>query len=215
MPLTLDGTNGITQSTSFKSNTYLDAAGGNTATVNGTLIPASGVTLVSTAATQTLTNKSIAASQLTGALPAIDGSALTGIVTGGMTLLGTLTTTSGTSVTLSGLTLTSYKQLLAVFKLVGSNVTSGIILSSGIGLTITDNGGTSAGICGTMLYDLTNGILVTNASASINAASTNQAVIGSAYAAVTNSSITTASTSITFSSAGTFNKGSILIYGVK
>jgi len=37
MPLTLDGTNGITQSTSFKSNTYLDAAGGNTATINGKL----------------------------------------------------------------------------------------------------------------------------------------------------------------------------------
>ena len=38
MPLTLDGTNGITQSASFKSNTYLDAAGGNTATING-IIP--------------------------------------------------------------------------------------------------------------------------------------------------------------------------------
>jgi hypothetical protein len=38
--------------------------------------------LVSTVATQTLTNKSIAASQLTGALPAIDGSSLTGISAG-------------------------------------------------------------------------------------------------------------------------------------
>ena len=37
MSITLDGTNGITQSTSFKSNTYLDAAGGNTATINGKL----------------------------------------------------------------------------------------------------------------------------------------------------------------------------------
>ena len=36
-------------------------------------------------ATQTLTNKSIAASQLTGALPAIDGSSLTGISAGGAT----------------------------------------------------------------------------------------------------------------------------------
>ena len=42
-----------------KADTYLDGAGGNTATVNGTLIPASGVTLVSTTATQTLTNKTI------------------------------------------------------------------------------------------------------------------------------------------------------------
>ena len=35
MSITLDGTNGITQSASFKSNAYLDAAGGNTATING------------------------------------------------------------------------------------------------------------------------------------------------------------------------------------
>ena len=35
MPITIDGTNGITQSASFKSNAYLDAAGGNTATING------------------------------------------------------------------------------------------------------------------------------------------------------------------------------------
>jgi len=220
----------------------LTIAAPNTNTDRTLTLPDVTTTLVGTDATQTLTNKSIAGSQLTGtvagslltgtvagslltgsvasslltgALPAISGAALTGIATGGMTLLGTLTTTSGTSQTLSGLTLTSYKQLLAVFKLVGSNATSGIILSSGIGLTITDNAGTSAGICGTMLYDLTNGILVTNASAGIGGTSTNQAVIGSAYAAVTNSSITTASTSITFSSAGTFNKGSILIYGVK
>jgi hypothetical protein len=38
-------------------------------------------TIVGTDATQTLTNKSIASSQLTGALPAIDGSALTGVNT--------------------------------------------------------------------------------------------------------------------------------------
>jgi hypothetical protein len=193
----------------------LTVAAPNTNTDRTLTLPDVTTTLVGTDATQTLTNKTIASSQLTGALPAIDGSALTGIATGGMTLLGTLTTTSGSSQTLSGLTLTSYKQILAVFKLVSSNATSGIILSSGIGLTITDNGAAAAGICGTMLYDLTNGILTTNASAGINAGSTNQAVIGSAWAAVTNSSITTASTSITFGSAGTFDGGSILIYGVK
>jgi hypothetical protein len=37
MPLTLDGTNGITQSGPSKANAYLDAAGGNTATINGKL----------------------------------------------------------------------------------------------------------------------------------------------------------------------------------
>ncbi len=39
-------------------------------------------TLVDLSSSQTLTNKSIAASQLTGAMPAIDGSALTGIAAG-------------------------------------------------------------------------------------------------------------------------------------
>jgi hypothetical protein len=47
-----------------------------------TLPPGGDGELVSTVATQTLTNKSIAASQLTGALPAIDGSSLTGISAG-------------------------------------------------------------------------------------------------------------------------------------
>jgi len=48
-----------------------------------TLPPGGDGELVSTVATQTLTNKSIAASQLTGALPSIDGSNLTGIAAGG------------------------------------------------------------------------------------------------------------------------------------
>jgi len=193
----------------IRANTVTDAAGtGSPSFPNGLSVASAaltGVPTAPTAAVATNTTQIATTAFVLANAPAA----------GGMTLLGTLTTTSGTSQTLSGLTLTSYKQLLAVFKLVGSNATSGIILSSGIGLTITDNAGTSAGICGTMLYDLTNGILVTNASAGIGGTSTNQAVIGSAYAAVTNSSITTASTSITFSSAGTFNKGSILIYGVK
>lgn len=50
----------------IRANSIVDAAGGNTATVNGTLIPTSGVTLVSTNAVQTLTNKIIDAVQLTG-----------------------------------------------------------------------------------------------------------------------------------------------------
>lgn len=56
----------------------------HSAAVTNTLtLPAGGDgELVSTVATQTLTNKSIAASQLTGALPAIDGSSLTGISAG-------------------------------------------------------------------------------------------------------------------------------------
>ena len=56
----------------------------HSATVTNVLtLPAGGdQEIVGTSATQTLTNKSIAASQLTGAMPALDGSALTGIAAG-------------------------------------------------------------------------------------------------------------------------------------
>lgn len=51
---------------------------------NELTLPAGGdQELVGTTATQTLTNKTISSAQLTGALPAIDGSALTGIESGG------------------------------------------------------------------------------------------------------------------------------------
>ena len=56
----------------------------HSATVTNVLtLPAGGdQEIVGTSATQTLTNKTIAASQLTGAMPALDGSALTGIAAG-------------------------------------------------------------------------------------------------------------------------------------
>ena len=62
---------------------------------------------------------SLNAGNLTGTLPAIDGSALTGI--GGATLLGTIATTSGTSVTLSGLDLTGYTHLQLIVDGVSSD----------------------------------------------------------------------------------------------
>jgi hypothetical protein len=212
MPLTLDGTNGITQSTSFKSNTYLDAAGGNTATVNGTLIPASGVTLVSTAATQTLTNKSIAASQLTGALPAIDGSALTGIAS--MTLLGTLATTSGTTATISGLNLTSYKMLFMFFSYVSCSSTARYLVIGGNQISPALNVATD-GFGGIVMVslDATRGSFVSTLGGI--SGSTGTSYIADTYNGV--STITPSTTSITFgwSSTGNFDAGQIIFYGLK
>ena len=54
----------------------------------------------------------LTASKLTGALPAISGASLTGISSGGVTHLGTMTTTSGTTQTLSGLDLSIYNVLM-------------------------------------------------------------------------------------------------------
>ena len=207
----------------------LTVAAPNTNTDYTLTLPTATTTLVGTDATQTLTNKSIAGSQLTGtvagslltgtvasslltgALPAIDGSALTGIATGGMTLLGTLTTTSGSSQTLSGLTLTSYKQLQAVFVGVSSTASFQVLLG---GIVVTENLAASAGVFGFFTTDLATGIWQ-SITPSISAASTNASGVGYPNAGIQNT-ITTASTSITFTlSAGTFDNGSIRIYGVK
>jgi len=56
----------------------------------------------------------LTASKLTGALPAISGAALTGISSGGVTHLGTMTTTSGTSQSITGLDFTALNLLIFV-----------------------------------------------------------------------------------------------------
>ena len=181
----------------------LTVAAPNTNTDRTLTLPDVTTTLVGTDASQTLTNKSIAASQLTGALPAIDGSALTGIATGSLTLLGTLTTTSGTTQTLSGLTLTSYKQMQLVFTGV-SNTASFVQLRLN-GINLTSMGSAGEFVRGFAFIDLSNGILGSCISYD-----------GTFTGIGLSSGITTASTSVTFSVAsGAFDAGSILIYGVK
>jgi hypothetical protein len=192
----------------------LTIAAPNTNTDRTLTLPDVTTTLVGTDASQTLTNKSIAGSQLTGtvasslltgALPAIDGSALTGIATGGMTLLGTLTTTSGATQTLSGLTLTSYKLLYMFFNNVSGTINPAALWFSG-GYVIAPSGSNANG---NAIVDLTYGKYIATAYSG-----------GAGTAAATsnygNPSITTSSTSIVFvMSAGNFANGSITIYGVK
>jgi hypothetical protein len=190
----------------------LTVAAPNTNTDRTITLPDVTTTLVGTDATQTLTNKTIASSQLTGALPAIDGSALTGIVTGGMTLLGTIATTSGSSVTLSGLTLTSYKQLQFVVNGVSQNSAAasalrlnGYSLVTLYAYSVADIGSGGGNI------DLSNGLFWFSGMTLLGATPQTNA-----QTAAGASGLTTASTSVTFTaSAGTFDAGSILIYGVK
>ena len=189
----------------------LTVAAPNTNTDRTLTLPDVTTTLVGTDATQTLTNKSIAASQLTGALPAIDGSALTGIVTGGMTLLGTLTTTSGSTVTLSGLTLTSYKQLSLIFNRVSGTDINPEIRLNGIMIAQPRADATFV-VLGSGIVDFNTGLFVAS-TVVYNASSVLQGYTQTLAGA---SGLTTASTSITFTiSAGTFDAGSIVIYGVK
>ena len=209
----------------------LTVAAPNTNTDYTLTLPTATTTLVGTDATQTLTNKSIAGSQLTGtvagslltgsvasslltgALPAIDGSALTGIATGGMTLLGTLTTTSGSTQTLSGLTLTSYQQVVAVFKGVSQTAPNTIQFST-LGINTAAN--STNAIFGILTVDLTTGIFVfPNTNALTPTENNGDAAVPAWFAGIQNT-LTTSSTSISFSTAsGAFDAGSIRIYGVK
>ena len=198
----------------------LTVAAPNTSTDYTLTLPTATTTLVGTDATQTLTNKSIAGSQLTGtvagslltgsvasslltgALPAIDGSALTGIVTGGMTLLGTLTTTSGVYQTLSGLNLTSYKEVHFSYKNVSSTWGSAdqLYIESAFILQPTVNAASL--LSGGGIIDLVTGVILSYSSTNLVKSSS----IG----------ISTAVTSISFNfGAGTFDNGTITIYGVK
>lgn len=121
-----------------------------------------------------------------------------------MTLLGTLTTTSGTTHTLSGLDLTAYKALyisylnLSIATNVGANFTVGGVLVG------TSGGFSSANISGFVLVDITG-------------SGSAFGVGGNGGAAVaTTHSVTTASTSVSASvSASTFDSGTVKVYGMK
>lgn len=123
--------------------------------------------------------------------------------TTGYTLLGTITTTSGTSQSLTSLTLTSYKFLRCVLNGVSTDTNSSTIsqnsqvigtLSFGIGL-----------VSGILEIDLTSGAAWFATGGSYNTTATSG---GHA------SGLTTASTAITFTSSHTFDAGSIRVYGV-
>jgi len=123
-------------------------------------------------------------------------------VSGGMTLLGTLTTTSGSTQTLSGLTLTNYKYLYIVvdgvsFTAIGVTMTLG-----GVDFCSSTGSPASASVTGYSILDLNSGIFTTTSEGS-----TLKQNIG-------NTSYSNASTSIVFAG-GTFDAGSIKVYGVK
>jgi len=148
----------------------------------------------------------IDAANLTGALPAIDGSALTGLSSGGMTLLGTIATTSGASVTLSGLTLTDYKFLQ--FSVNGVSSTSNATLLLNLYRLVYIDTAAQVAFGGGFI-DLSNGVFMSSF------VDYNGTTMGRLDGGCGPSGLTTASTSITFTiDLGAFDAGSIKIYGV-
>ena len=128
----------------------------------------------------------------------------------GYWLLGTINTTSGTSQTLSGLTLTDYTALVLEFRAVSPN--SGLTnynlrLNSTTGPQISGNYSGSGAWSGTIIIMLGDGIYSATLANPGNSGA-------SPYAGDCN--ITNASTSITVAlSNNSFTGGSILVYGVR
>jgi len=175
------------------TGTFITTTGGVTPSTSGNLLTSNGTAWVSSA-------------------PAASG---------GMTLLGTLTTTSGTTQTLSGLTLTNYKFLQISFNNVG--FTSGASSSLKLGSTAITNGvysDTTTAAWGILFLDLALGAagVVGSGIGQIATNTTNfmdfHPNIGTAGGNL--AAITTSSTSLsfTFSNGNTFASGTIKVYGV-
>lgn len=122
-----------------------------------------------------------------------------------ITLLGTLTTTSGTTQTLSGLTLTSYKFLKCMFNGVSGSANAAEFKLGGVTVVTTASSGNR--VYGYVEFDLANG--VGHASLSLSD--------GGATAPVGfTSTVTTATTSLAiYNSNGNFDAGSVRVYGVR
>lgn len=131
---------------------------------------------------------------------------------GGMTLLGTLTTTSGTTQTLSGLTLTDYKMLRFMFDGVGYSGATGATITL-VGITIVASTLSSGRYRGIVEIDL-----ATGAGYSIIGSVTAAAPSGTDASDILalRTSVTTATTSVSItSSSPSFVAGTVRVYGVK
>lgn len=119
-------------------------------------------------------------------------------------LLGTLTTTSGTTQTLSGLVLTPFRSLFCVIDGVSFTTTVTLTVDSLVCTAALSTSGST--FLGHLNIDLATGIFVCT--------SNNGFAGGSSSSYTSKTSYRNASTSISFGG-GTFDAGSIRIYGVK
>ena len=128
--------------------------------------------------------------------------------TTGATLLGTLTATSGSTQTLSGLDLTEYKLMFITWLNVSGTNAANLVYKT---LTLSALGGASSAHSGHMWIDLSLGVAVSH---SVNFSASPQAVSVTPLAIV--GATVNADTSVSFSlSVGTFDSGTFKIYGVK
>jgi hypothetical protein len=135
------------------------------------------------------------------------------ISSGGMTLLGTLTTTSGTSQTLSGLTLTNYKYLFITIQNVSFSNAASLTKEPNAVLISRNTDASGDALWGTMLVDLSTGTFSSATSISTSGAG-EKGQQGMTFTGRVDWS--TANTSLVFGTnqGGTFDAGSIKVYGV-
>lgn len=128
----------------------------------------------------------------------------------GVTLLGTLTTTSGTSQTLSGLSLTDYKALKLYFSNVGSG-TSALSVNT-IDVSTAPTSTTSHWGC--VEIDLASSVFVSTLRKTTS--NSGSVTAGTDSGQSGKCTVTTATTSIVLAAnGGTFTRGSVTIYGIK
>jgi hypothetical protein len=184
------------------AGTGITATNGNGVSGNPTIaITAGGVT-----ATE------LASNAVTSAKIADDAVTATKIATGAVSvLIGTLTTTSGTTRTLTGLTLSDYRFLILVFR--GVSITQSAIRDITVGTAIfARTGGNSAdNIRGIATIALNDGTFVSNFFGDASSVG----ALGQVF--VGTCGITTADTSVSVVAtvSAVFDAGSILFYGVK
>jgi|TARA_R110002020_G_scaffold59160_2_gene161576 hypothetical protein len=205
-------------------NSISTGTGGLQSTADGTsgnlLIQKDAGTIATFSSSGVVVSGVVAATTLTG-----DGSAITGIVSGGVTtLLTTLNTTSGTELTTATLNLTTYKTVYVKLDNIGQGTDTGSLLqwknNGGAYQTIfTDPSDTSESGMGYIICKPAETIPYYYQWASTYGArgrDWNVAVGGGPnYKFTTAMMITSATTSISFKWSGgqTFNLGQILIYG--
>ena len=206
-----DTSNGLKLTSDTSGVIEFQSAGTTKAGVNGTGLTGNGSQLTA-----------LTSGNLTGALPAISGAALTGIASGGLTLLETINTTSGTTVTSPTLNLSTYKMLIVDIYSVGPAVNGGY-------LQFTPNGGsttiyvdsavsTTKGQYAIVTHDLTSGNWTTNITAALGGRNdTARAGYGAIANQGVNTGLSTSTTSIawSWSNSVAFNVGVIRIYGLK
>ena len=163
----------------------------------------SGAAQFTIAAPATATNRTLTLPDQTGTLAtSVDVAAAEGMV-----LLGTLTMTSGASQSLSGLTLTGYKQLFFDVNEVSHNNGSSTTISIGAGQIMSAVSAANV-INGGATVSLWSGLALPQMTRNTLPAASDGVIAQTGYS--------TATTTVTVSvGAGAFDLGSIRVYGVK